>query len=256
MSDIIPNEGERLDRVNEKIQLISKVDGLTFGTDAFLLASFIREQKRAKAAELGTGTGIIPLLLSARERVKEIYAFEVQEDFSELALRNAALNGFEEKIKIINADVRNIKSLDTDGECDIVFTNPPYMGKDNGKRNASDRKYIARHEVMGGIFDFCAAADRLLKHGGKFYCVWRPDRLSELFAAMRENHMEPKAAVFVHADIESEPSTVLISATKGGAPSMRIMPPLLLHDTRVCENRSRVLSPKAQKIYDEMSFYN
>ncbi len=248
--------GERLDRVNEKIVLISKKDGLTFGTDAFLLASFIKPQRRAMAVELGSGTGIISLLLAARERVGYIHAIEVQEDFSELSRRNVSLNGLDKKINIIQGDIREYSFSDIGGEADIVFTNPPYMRTDSGKRNESDRKYIARHEVMGGIYDFCRSADRLLKHGGKFYCVWRPDRLSSLMDAMAKNHLEPKTMVFVHADAESEPSTVLVSAIKGGAPSMRIMPPLLLHSTESRGASSRELSDRAAKIYEEMSFYN
>ena len=128
------------------------------------------------------------------------------------------------------------------------------MRTDSGKRNLSDRKYIARHEVCGGIEDFCAAAGRLLKHGGRFYCVWRPDRLSELFAGMRVHRLEPKSAVFVHADGDSEPSSVLVLATKGGAEGMRIMPPLLLHSNDKTDG-ARALSPRAERIYETMSFY-
>ena len=249
-------DGERLDDVNEKIRLISKTDGLTFGTDAFLLASFLRPKPHGRACELGTGTGIISLLLASRDRVSHIYAAEVQGDFASLAQRNISLNGLEDRITVLHADVRDLRASDTDGELDIVFTNPPYMRTDSGKRNESDRKYIARHEVLGGISDFCAAAKRLLKHGGIFYCVWRPDRLSELMGAMRDNMLEPKTMIFVHADVESEPSMVLVSAIKGGAPSMRILPPLILHSADSRGERSREMSEKATKIYDTMSFYD
>lgn len=249
-------DGERLDDVNEKIRLISKTDGLTFGTDAFLLASFLRAKPRGRACELGAGTGIISLLLASRERVSHIYAAEVQEDFAALAERNVRLNGLEDKITVIHADVRKLRASDVGGELDVVFTNPPYMRTDSGKRNESDRKYIARHEVLGGISDFCASAKRLLKHGGIFYCVWRPDRLSELMGAMRDNMLEPKTMIFVHADVESEPSMVLVSAIKGGAPSVRILPPLILHSADSRGEKSRKMSDKATKIYDTMSFYD
>jgi tRNA1Val (adenine37-N6)-methyltransferase len=141
------------------------------------------------------------------------------------------------------------------GEVDVVFSNPPYMRTDSGKRNESDRKYIARHEVCGGIDDFCHAAARMLKHGGKFYCVWRPDRLSNLMAAMRAYRLEPKTMVFVHGDVESEPSMVLLSAIKGGASGMRVLPPLCLHDVRDRGAPKRALTARAQEIYDTMSFY-
>ncbi len=248
------SENERIDEVNEKISLIQKKDGLTFGTDAFLLASFIRPQKRALAIELGTGTGIISLLLAARERFSKIWALEVQEDFATLAARNVLLNRMETRVFVRHADLRDFGVDELGKEVDVVFSNPPYMRTDSGKRNESDGKYIARHEVCGNIGDFCAAASRLLKYGGRFYCVWRPDRLSELMEALRKHHLEPKQMVFVHADSESEPSMVLLSATKGGAPSLRVLPPLMLHDTTEKQG-TRALSARAQKIYDTMSFY-
>lgn len=247
-------DNERLDVVNEKISLIQKKDGLTFGTDAYLLASFLRPQKNARAVELGTGTGIISLLCAARDRFAKIWALEVQEDFATLAARNVLLNRMEHRVFVRCADLRDFYPSEIGGEVDVVFANPPYMRTDSGKRNQSDGKYIARHEVCGDIGDFCVAAARLLKYGGRFYCVFRPDRLSELMRALRKNSLEPKTMVFVHADAESEPSMVLISATKGGAPSLRILPPLMLHDSTE-KAGTRTLSARAQKIYDTMSFY-
>lgn len=254
MKDIKLSEDERLDEVNENLRLICKTDGLTFGTDAYLLASFIRPQSRARAAELGAGTGIISLLLASKNRLAHITAIEVQSDFAELTDRNIRLNSLEEKVTVIEGDVRNIRPSDLSGELDVVFSNPPYMRTDSGKRNESDRKYIARHEVMGNISDFCEAAARLLKHGGRFYCVWRPDRLSELMWAMRQNRIEPKSAVFVHADSESEPSMVLIMGSKGAKEGMRILPPLLLHPEGD-ESGGRSMTSRAERIYETMSFY-
>ena len=248
-------EDERIDQVNEALSLIQKKDGLTFGTDAFLLASFLRPMRKGMAIELGTGTGIISLLLGVRERYARIYALEVQEEFATLAARNVILNRLEERVFVRHADVREISSKDFGREADVVFANPPYMRTDSGKRNRSDRKYIARHEVCGDVGDFCATAERLLKYGGRFVCVWRPDRLSELMSAMECHHLAPKTMVFVHGDVESEPSMVLISATKGGAPTLRILPPLFLHDS-TDRSGTRALSGRAQRIYDTMSFYD
>lgn len=247
-------ENERLDEVNEKLSLIQKKDGLTFGTDAYLLAAFLRPQRNAIAVELGTGTGIISLLLAARDRFEKIWALEVQEEFSTLASRNVLLNRMEDRVFVRHRDLRDFGVSEIGREVDVVFSNPPYMRTDSGKRNQSDGKYIARHEVCGDIGDFCAAAARLLKYGGRFYCVYRPDRLSELMHALQQHRLEPKTMVFVHADIASEPSMVLISATKGGAPSLRILPPLILHDS-IEPASTRQLSARAKKIYDTMSFY-
>ena len=249
MTDITLLDGERIDAVNEKINLIQKKDGLTFGTDAFLLASFIKPRAHGRAAEFGAGTGIISLLLAAREKFGSICAFEIQEDFAELARRNTALNSLDHKIEVVCRDVRDISSQEY-GEFDAVFTNPPYMKTESGKRNESDYKYIARHEVCGSIDDFCAAAFRLLKHGGKFYAVWRPDRLCDLLCAMRNNRLEPKIVNPVAADAESAPSMVLVSGIKGGAPSMELTAPLILY----AEGSRAEMSERAKKIYETLSF--
>lgn len=248
-------DDERLDQVNDRISLISKKDGLTFGTDAFLLASFVRPKPFGKAVELGTGTGIVSLLCAGRGRFREIHALEIQPDFAELARRNATLNGMEEHVRVHCADVRTVRASDIGGEADAVFANPPYMRTDSGKRNVSERKYVARHEVCGSVLDFCDAAARLLKYGGSFYAVWRPDRLVDLTDAMRKCTLEPKTMIFVHADAESEPSMVLCEAKKGGASGMRILPPLLLHDRNDTARPSTALSSRAQEIYESMSFY-
>ena len=248
--DILLKDGERLDKVNEKITLIQKKDGLTFGTDAFLLASFIKPLSKGVAIELGAGTGIISLLLASRGRFSKIKALEIQSDFAELAARNAELNQMSSTVEVLCRDVTKAKAADVGGEADVVFTNPPYMKTECGKRNESDYKYIARHEVCGDVNDFCAAAFRMLKHGGKFYAVWRPDRLTDLICAMRANRIEPKVITFVHADENSAPSIMLVSAIKGGASGMTVTPPLFLYDG---EARNE-LGKRAQKIYDTMSF--
>ncbi len=254
MRDIELAADERLDCVNEKITLIQKKDGLTFGTDGFLLAAFMKEQKNAYAAELGAGTGIISLLCASKERFKQIDALELQEDFCSLAERNVILNGLENRVRVKKADVRGVTADALGREADVVFSNPPYMSVSGGARNVSDRKYIARHETCGNINDFCKAAFRLLKHGGKFYCVWRPDRLSSLMSALRENRLEPKRMCFVHADADTQPSMVLVSALKGGAEGLKILQPLLLHEPMKNGHSSRKLTERAQKIYDTMSF--
>lgn len=255
MNETILGQGERLDPVNERLSLIRKTNGLTFGTDAYLLAAFMRPAKRGRAVELGTGTGIISLLCAARERFSTIEAWEVQPDFAELAGRNVRLNGLEARVTVRQGDIRALTPTVLGGEVDAVFANPPYMRTDSGKRNESDYQYIARHEVCGTVSDFCGAAGRILKHGGKFYCVFRPDRLSELMGALVAHRLEPKVMVFVHGDGETEPSTVLVEATKGASPGMRILPPLFLHGLDDRGKGTRKLSPRAAAIYETMSFY-
>ena len=243
-------DGERLDFVNEGLSLIQKKDGLTFGTDAFLLASFIKSTSKKIGAELGAGTGIISLLLAQRSKLSKIYAIEIQKDFATLTQRNVNFNKLDEKILVINNDVRSVSSADLGGEIDVVFTNPPYMKTTSGKRNESDYKYIARHEECGDINDFCKAAFKLLKHGGKFYVVWRPDRLCDLFFALRQNRLEPKIITFVQADAQSEPSMVLVSATKGGSSGAKVTAPLILFK----DSSHKDMSEEAKRIYDTLSF--
>lgn len=247
-------EDERLDEVNEQIRLIQKKKGLTFGTDAFLLAAYVNPTPKTHAVDLGSGTGILPLLLLARGKIQKATAVEVQPAFAELIAKNAALNGLSERITPLCANVRDLRPEDIGGEVGLVISNPPYMKCTSGKRNESDEKYIARHEVCGNIGDFCACAARLLRHGGKFVCVWRPDRLTDLLNAMHSSRLEPKRMTFVHADSESEPCSVLIEAIKGGAPSVRVSAPLILYTTHTQGESVRKLTDQAQKIYDCCSF--
>ena len=246
-------DDELIDEVNENISLIQKKHGLTFGSDAYLLSAYMKPQKNAVAAELGCGTGIISLLCASRNKFKYIHAFEIQEEFAQLTERNIRLNSLCDRVECHCKDVRDISALDTEKEIDVVFANPPYMKTDSGKRNEADAKYIARHEVCGTINDFCASAARLLKYGGRFYCVFRPDRLTALFSALRENKLEPKEITFVHADESTAPSMLLLCAVKGGAESLKVTKPLLLHKLYSGE-AARELSEEAKSIYDAMSF--
>lgn len=156
---------EQLDTVNEQLRLIRRKNGLTFGTDAYLLAAFVRSQPRERAVDLGSGTGILSLLLCARNKVRSVIAAEVQPVFAELTERNAALNGMADRIRVFAGDVRTLGLRDTDGEVGLVLSNPPYLRAGSGRSNRETEKEIARHEVAGGIADFCAAAGRVLRTG-------------------------------------------------------------------------------------------
>ena len=256
MSHVALFPDERLDQVNERLSLIRKTDGLTFGTDAYLLAAFARPKPRGVAVELGTGTGIVALLLAARERFSLVHALELQEDFAHLAARNVTLNDLDGRVTVHHLDARQARPEDFGGEVDAVLANPPYMRTDSGARNEAERLYRARHEVAGGVADFCAAAARLLKHGGKFYCVWRPDRLPELMAALDASRLAAKRMVFVHGDETCPPSMVLVESAKGGAVGgLRVLPPLLLHGSADRGASARALSERAARIYETMEFF-
>lgn len=240
-------------KINENLTLSQNTRGLTFGTDAYLLAAFTSGGSKKRAADLGSGTGVISLLCQSKGKFAHVCAIEIQESFAALIEKNAADNSLSDKITPICADLRDVNSSHTCGELDCVFANPPYMKANSGKRNRDDEKFIARHEVYGGIEDFCACAYRLLKHGGRFCAVWRPDRLTDLICALRNNRLEPKGLVFVHAHPSAQPSMVLVEAIKGGASGNKLYRPLYLSLTAE-DSKSNILSPDAQKIYDTCSF--
>ena len=218
-------ENERLDYVNDDIELIQNTSGLTFGTDALLLAGYING-KHENGTELGGGTGIISMLLLSRDKVKKITCLEVQSEFAELIERNADHNGLGERLDAVHTDLRDYHP---NSECEIVFTNPPYMKTTSGKSNLDDKKNIARHEVAGTVYDFCKYGAKMLKYGGTFAVVYRPDRLIDLIDAMRSSALEPKRMTYVHANAKSEPSMVLIEAKKGGKCGLKLTRPLLIY---------------------------
>lgn len=245
---------ERIDRVNEDILLIQKKEGLTFGTDAFLLASFVRPEPSSHGVDLGSGSGVLPLLLLTKGKVASMTAIEVQPAFADLIRRNASLNKQDPLIRVLEADLREVSAKDLGKEADLLLSNPPYMKADSGKQNRVWEKNLARHEIAGDIFDFCAAANRLLKYGGRFYLVYRPDRLTDLFSALREQRFEPKRMTLVYPDEKSEPCLVLVEAVKGAAVSLRVTRPLFLYTTDSKNKQTRELTKDAQRIYDTGSF--
>lgn len=245
----ILRQDEQLDTVNEQIRLIRRKQGLTFGTDAFLLAAFVRPMPGAAAVDLGSGTGILPLLLCAKNKVRTVTAVELQPEYADLCRRNAALNGMSDRIAVLRTDVRSFGQKDCGGEVGLVVSNPPYMRPGSGRPNRYTEKEIARHEVAGGIADFCAAAGRVLRTGGRFCVVWKPERLAELFSAMRACRLEPKRMTLVHADAAKEPCAVLAEAVRDGAPDLHISPPLFLYEPNTSPTGTRCLTADAGKIY-------
>ncbi len=214
---------ETLTTVNDGIELIQNPTGLTFGTDALLLAAFVRRAPQAIAAEFGSGSGIVSMLLATRRKLKKIYALEIQPYYADLTRRNLLHNHLDTVVEAVCGDARRFSYA-----CDVVFTNPPYMKVESGKRNEDDGKFAARHEVNGDIDDFCRAAAQNLKYGGDFYVVYRPDRTIDLLSAMRNAGMEPKRLCFVHADCHHKPCLLLAAGKRGGKAGCDVMRPLFL----------------------------
>ena len=245
--DIVLQQGERVDEINDRVRLIQRENGLTFGTDAYLLSAFCRPAKNARAADLGCGTGVISLLLAARARYAKICVVEAQAQFAELAARNVALNGFSHTVSVLNRDVRELKPADFGGELDVIFSNPPYMRAQSGFACTHEEKQIARHEILGDLADFTAAAARCLRYGGTLYLVYRPDRLETLFAALRAAKFAPKRMLFVQDAPEKAPSMVLCEARLGGNEGLTVMPTLILRESA---QNGAPLTARAQRIYD------
>lgn len=242
-------EGERLDIVNENISLIQKTNGFSYGTDAVLLAAYIRHTG-GKAAEFGAGTGIVSLLCEQKKKFRKIYSVECQQEYFDLLKRNITVNN--SSVIPLFRDIRGLKPSDCEGELDCVFTNPPYMKVTSGRSSRDTGRNSARHEVEGDINDFCRAAYVMLRHGGLFYCVYRPDRLADLINAMRNNGLEPKRMTMVYPTSEGRACMMLAEAKKGASSSMFNTKPLIIYEEAKKENS--VYTDDMKKIYEESDF--
>lgn len=243
------NDTERINEINENLRLIEKKDSLTFGTDAYLLSAYLKARQSSVGVELGCGSGVVSLLALTKKKCRHVYGIEVQEEIAEVAKRNAELNSLDDKFTVISSDLREIKASDIGGEADVVFSNPPYMRADSGKLNANEQKNISRHEIFGEINDFCACAKRLLKHGGDFYVVYRPDRMADLIFALKSNNLEPKRLTFIHKDTDTPPSLLLISAKLGGNSGMTTSAPVYIYKKGTNE-----YTEEYSKIYESCTF--
>lgn len=243
----LKKDGERIDIVEEGISLIQKINGFAYGTDAVLLASYIRKMSGKTAVEFGSGTGIISLLCEKYSKFKKIYAVELQDEYFDLLNRNCQLNGA--GIIPIQSDVRELKQGFFGGEVDVVFSNPPYMKSDTGRANVDAGKNTARHEVAGGVDDFCKSASRILKHGGLFYCVYRPDRAIDLLCSMRKYNLEPKRMTMVYPYVDSRACLMLVEAKKGGACGMFNTKPFIIFNSATDNNADNTDDMK--KVYKE-----
>ena len=221
---------EKTEDINEQLTLTSAVGGLTFGTDAYLLSAYVRRRPHGRAVDLGAGTGVIALLCASRGAFARIHAVELQPEFGALIARNAADNDLSDRIVPVVCDVRSLTAADVGGEVDAVFSNPPYMRAGAGFGNTLEALEIARHEVCGGIADFCLAAARILKFGGYFTVVFRPDREAELLCALSAAGLTPKRMTTVYASEHHRPCLILVEAKKGAAPGMFVTKPLILAD--------------------------
>lgn len=214
-------------KVNKNIILSEYKNGIRFGTDALLLCHF--SGRHNKGVELGSGSGIISFLLLSSGKLKTATGIELSPEYAALSVENAVQNGFDDRFECINCDVNHIKGRYTAGNADCVFSNPPYLSRETGKKNQNALKFIAFHETTADINAFLAAAGYCLKSGGKFYCVYRPEYLSKLFCAMHGVGITPKRLRFVFPSPGKPPSLVLTEGKKHAKDGLIILPPLHIY---------------------------
>lgn len=229
----VPVEAEeRLDDLQRNhYRIIQNPGRFCFGMDAVLLSGFARVKKGEQALDLGTGTGIIPILLQAKTQGEHFTGLEIQPDMAEMAARSVAYNGLEDQIAIVCGDLKNASALFGLSVFDVVTCNPPYMNQNHGLQNPEAPKAIARHEILCTFEDVARQAAALLRPGGRFYLVHRPHRLTELFAVMGACGLEPKRMKLVHPFVDQEANMVLIEAFRGGRPQMRIEAPIIVYQS-------------------------
>jgi len=221
---------ERIDDLQcNGYRILQKKDGFCFGMDAVLLSGFARVQAGERALDLGTGTGIIPILLSAKTAGDSFTGLEIQEAFAEMAGRSVQLNGLADRVKIVQGDIREASRLFGKASFDVVTSNPPYMNDAHGLKNPDLPKAIARHEVLCTLAELVRETALLLKPGGRFYLVHRPHRLVEIITVLREYKLEPKRMKLVHPFIDKEANMVLIEAFRGGGPMMKVEAPIIVY---------------------------
>lgn len=235
---------ERIDDLQRGgLRVIQRADAFRFGTDAVLLADFAAPRRHDRVCDLGTGTGIIPLLLYARENTISADAVEIQPDMADMAARSMALNGLNEKIRVLPGDLRSIRTLLPHARYDLVTCNPPY-GKAGGTLlNPDASKRLARHEESCAIEDVACAAAWLLQNGGRLCCVFPAARMIELSDAMRKYRMAPKRIRMVHSRVEKAAHLCLMEGMLDARPGLIIEPPLVIYD----ENNA--YTPELRRIY-------
>lgn len=210
------------------LKIIQNKNFYTFTSDSVILANFIKLNKNDECVEIGTGCGVISVLLSAKTQFKKIYAFEVQNEMAKLAEKNIRFNDLQEKITIISDDVRNYKQHLQDKMLDVVFSNPPYLKKDTSL-NKNVVKNIARHEENLPLKDLCKTASKMLKFGGKFFVIYTATRTAELICGLVENNLEPKRMFFTNNG-KGRVVLVVIEAVKGGRHGIEVLPELETND--------------------------
>lgn len=231
MDEILLKENERIDDLQCKgLKIIQDPKGFCFGVDAVLLSNFCEIKRNAKVVDLGTGTGIIPILIAGKSNAKEIYGVEIQKTVADMAKRSVELNKLGERINIINKDLKALDNLIDVNSIDVVVSNPPYMSLGSGLKNPESSKAISRHEIKCTLEDIIKTAGKLLKHNGHFYLIHRPHRLVDIMCLCRKYKLEPKKIRFIHPNRNKKPNLLLLKCIKAAKSELKFLNPLYVYN--------------------------
>ncbi len=221
---------ERIDDLmRDGLKLIQNTDIFCFGMDAVLLSTYAKAGKNDRVLDLGTGNGIIPVLMQSKNPGSTYTALEIQENSADLAIRNVELNNLSDRISVVKGDIKEASRLFGEASFNVVTSNPPYMNENHGIVNPDSAKAIARHEILCSLEDVVREAGRCLKSKGKMYMVHRPNRLVDIFDTMRRHHLEPKRMRLVYPYVNKAANMVLIEAVKGGNSQLIVEEPLIVY---------------------------
>lgn len=222
---------ERLDELHRNgLKIIQNSKKFCFGMDAVLLSGFANAKEGEKVLDMGTGTGIIPILMSAKTQAGHLTGLEIQPESADMARRSVEYNDLQEKIDIVLGDIKDASKVFGASSFDVVTTNPPYMIANHGLSNPDEAKAIARHEIKCTLEDVIAQGAKVLKPGGHFFMVHRPFRLGEIIPLMKQYKLEPKRMRLVYPYVDAEPNMVLIEGAKGGKPRLTVEKPLIVYE--------------------------
>ena len=225
-------KNERIDDLEfEDLKIIQNIDGFCFGIDSVLISDFAKNiRNNSVVVDLGTGTGIISILLSKKTLAKKIYGVEIQKEVCEMAKRSVLLNNLQDKIEIINEDIKEISEKLGIQMCDAVVTNPPYKKYGTGVLNEKESKIISRHEKECTLEDVIKQSFKILKDKGSFYMVHRPDRLVDIIFLMRKYKIEPKELRIVYSNMTSKAVLILIKGIKNAGEELKLINPLYIYN--------------------------
>ena len=217
-------ENERIDDLEFKgLKIIQNEKGFCFGMDSVLLSDFAKNMKNnSTVLDLGTGTGIIPILLCGKTNLKKVVGIEIQQDVANMAKRSSQLNNLQDRFEVVNTNIIDLKNIYEKQSFDVIVTNPPYKKENTGITNENEAKLISRHEITANLEDFISISKDLLKDKGEFYMVHRPERLVDILSLMRKYKIEAKILKFVSPNRNKEPNLILIKGIKNANSFLRV----------------------------------